>query len=77
MHRSETPTCIICSNVVGSQLPCFGHGPSTVQQLKQRFQMNLTEPQLEIHVNNMIDSSVKSITTKLYDQFQYFTNGIL
>lgn len=39
--------------------------------------MNLTEPQLELLVNTMIDSSVKSVTTKLYDHFQYFTNGIL
>ena len=62
---------------VGSQLPCFGHGPSTIQYLRQRFHMNLTEPQLEVLVNTMIDSSVRSLTTKLYDHFQYYTNGIL
>ena len=62
---------------VGSQLPCFGHGPSTVQLLKDRFHMNLTEPQLEMLVDNMIESSVRSYTTKLYDHFQYYTNGIL
>ena len=61
----------------GSQLPCFGHGPSTVQQLRGRFHMSLTEAQLEILVNSMIDSSVHSLTTKLYDHFQYYTNGIL
>ena len=61
----------------GSQLPCFGHGPSTVQQLRGRFHMSLTESQLELVVNSMIDSSVYSLTTKLYDHFQYYTNGIL
>ena len=39
--------------------------------------MSLTETQLEVLVNGMIDSSMNSLTTKLYDQFQYFTNGIL
>ena len=64
-------------SITGSQLPCFGHGPSTIQQLKERFHMNLTEPQLEILIDSMINSSVRSLTTKLYDHFQYYTNGIL
>lgn len=62
--------------MIGSQLPCFGHGPSTLQQLKERFHMNLTESQIEVLVNGMVEASVKSLTTKLYDQFQYITNGI-
>lgn len=61
----------------GSQLPCFGHGPSTVRQMHERFHMSLTEEQLNLLVNEMIDSSVQSLTTKLYDRFQYYTNGIL
>lgn len=61
----------------GSQLPCFGHGPTTIKELKQRFHMNLTEEQLESLVNGMINGSVHSWTTKIYDQFQYLTNGIL
>ena len=66
-----------CIVLLGSQLPCFGHGPTTIKELKQRFHMNLTEEQLEAHVNGMIDGSVHSWTTKIYDQFQYLTNGIL
>ena len=61
----------------GSQLPCFGHGPTTVKQLRERFHMSLTEEQLELLVNGMIDSSMHSLTTKLYDGFQYLANGIL
>ena len=62
---------------VGSQLACFGHGPSTIRQMRERFHMSLTEEQLDLLVNEMIDSSVQSLTTKLYDRFQYYTNGIL
>ena len=61
----------------GSQLPCYGHGPTTVKQLRDRFHLSLTEEQLELLVNNMVESSMYSLTTKLYDGFQYFTNGIL
>lgn len=61
----------------GSLLPCFGHGPSTVKQMRERFHMSLTEQQLEVLVNGMVETSMYSLTTKLYDRFQYITSGIL
>ena len=45
--------------------------------LKDRFHMNLTEEQLQLLVDNLVESSLHSLTTKLYDGFQYLTNGIL
>ena len=33
--------------------------------------------QLQLLVDNMVESSMNSLTTKLYDGFQYLTNGIL
>ncbi|XP_029437009.1 phosphatidylinositol 4-kinase beta isoform X2 [Rhinatrema bivittatum] len=60
----------------GSQLPCF-HGSSTIRNLKDRFHMNMTEEQLQLLVEQMVDGSMRSITTKLYDGFQYLTNGIM
>ncbi|KAJ8967925.1 hypothetical protein NQ314_002584 [Rhamnusium bicolor] len=61
----------------GSQLPCFKSGTSTVQNLKNRFHMSMTEEQLRLEVNRMVEGSIHSLSTKLYDGFQYFTNGIL
>jgi len=61
----------------GSQLPCFSNSSSTVQAMKNRFHLNLTEEQLHSLVDTMVDQSIHSLTTKLYDNFQYFTNGIL
>ncbi|TNN50535.1 Phosphatidylinositol 4-kinase beta [Liparis tanakae] len=58
----------------GTQLPCF-HGSSTMRALKERFHMSLTEEQLL--VEQLVDGSMRSITTKLYDGFQYLTNGIM
>jgi len=61
----------------GSQLACFGRGHSTIKGLKDRFHIGLTEDQLQLLIDSMVDSSISSLTTKLYDGFQYYTNGIL
>ncbi|XP_061764502.1 phosphatidylinositol 4-kinase beta-like isoform X2 [Nerophis ophidion] len=60
----------------GSQLACF-HGSGTIRGLKERFHMSLTEEQLQVLVEQLVDGSMRSITTKLYDSFQYVTNGIM
>ncbi|XP_068602929.1 phosphatidylinositol 4-kinase beta-like [Brachionichthys hirsutus] len=60
----------------GSHLSCF-HGSGTIRGLKERFHMSLTEEQLQLQVEQLVDGSMRSITTKLYDSFQYVTNGIM
>lgn len=62
----------------GSQLPCFKNGCSaTVRNLRGRFHMNLTEQELDRKVDQLIQDSLNSLSTKLYDGYQYLTNGIL
>lgn len=61
----------------GSQLPCFRGGINTVRSLKDRFHMNCTEEQLQVLVDGMVEQSRDSITTRLYDNYQYYSNGIL
>ncbi|RVE63288.1 hypothetical protein OJAV_G00164020 [Oryzias javanicus] len=39
--------------------------------------MSLTEEQLQLLVDQLVDGSMRSLTTKLYDGFQYLTNGII
>ena len=60
----------------GSQLPCF-HGSSTICNLKERFHVSMTEEQLQLLVEQMLDGGMRSITTKLYEGFQCLTNGIM
>lgn len=45
--------------------------------LKERFHMSLTEEQLQLLIDQLVDGSMRSLTTKLYDGFQYLTNGIM
>ncbi|KAF7992355.1 hypothetical protein HCN44_001680 [Aphidius gifuensis] len=62
----------------GAQLPCFrSGGAATVQGLKNRFHLTLTEDQLRQHVDDLVEGSIHSWSTKLYDRYQYFANGTL
>ncbi|KAI8577177.1 hypothetical protein K450DRAFT_253221 [Umbelopsis ramanniana AG] len=60
-----------------SKLPCFQMGELTTQQLRDRFQLHLTEPQVEEFVDRLIMSSCCNVFTRLYDTFQYYSQGIL
>lgn len=74
------PICLFSNQLFssGSQLPCFKNGCSaTVRNLRNRFHMNLTEQELERKVEQLIQDSLNSLSTKLYDGYQYLTNGIL
>jgi hypothetical protein len=62
---------------LGSQMPCFQKGgPGIVRSLRDRFHLNLTEEQLQMQIDNMINNSMNSLTTRMYDNFQYYTNDI-
>ncbi|RCH95038.1 Phosphatidylinositol 4-kinase pik1alpha (PI4-kinase)(PtdIns-4-kinase), partial [Rhizopus stolonifer] len=56
-----------------SKLPCFQNGELTVSQLRDRFQLQLTEPQAEELVDKLIMSSCCNVFTRLYDTFQYYS----
>ncbi|GAV04312.1 hypothetical protein RvY_14613 [Ramazzottius varieornatus] len=61
-----------------ADLPCFKNGGSNVVNgLKQRLHVYATEESLQQMVDTMVSSSIASITTKLYDDFQYYSNGIM
>ncbi|ODV61741.1 1-phosphatidylinositol 4-kinase ASCRUDRAFT_33370 [Ascoidea rubescens DSM 1968] len=60
-----------------SSLPCFKAGDQTGIQLRQRFQLHLTDSECDKFVENyLIQKSLGSIYTRLYDQFQLITQGI-
>ncbi|XP_055322426.1 phosphatidylinositol 4-kinase beta isoform X2 [Sitodiplosis mosellana] len=61
-----------------AQLPCFKNGcAGTIRNLRNRFHMNLTEQELEKKLDQLVQDSLNSLSTKLYDGYQYLTNGIL
>ncbi|KAJ3242783.1 Phosphatidylinositol 4-kinase pik1alpha (PI4-kinase)(PtdIns-4-kinase) [Chytriomyces hyalinus] len=46
-------------------------------KLKERFSLGMTENQVGDFVDRLVDSSTNSIMTKLYDAFQWYSNGVL
>ncbi|KAI0797903.1 kinase-like protein [Abortiporus biennis] len=61
-----------------SNLPCFtALGEGTAAQLRERFQQGLTQAAVEEHVQRLIDTSLGSNWTRLYDSYQYYSQSIL
>ncbi|KAK4703186.1 phosphatidylinositol 4-kinase B, partial [Phenoliferia sp. Uapishka_3] len=60
-----------------SNLPCFANGDLTSQQLRERFQLSLTQAQVEDFSDKLIINAATSTFTRLYDLFQGYSNGIL
>eukprot|EP00041_Stephanoeca_diplocostata_P016583 m.327453 g.327453 ORF g.327453 m.327453 type:complete len:947 (+) comp20413_c0_seq1:480-3320(+) len=61
----------------GSQLPCMKDGDRVLSDFHDRFQVGLTEEKLDTYVDQLVTTSLDSLRTALYDQFQYYSNGIL
>ncbi len=77
--RKEADGIIILCEMMqkDSILPCFIGGSSTSQQLRSRFQLHLTDAECDNFVEqHLIQKSLGSFYTRLYDQFQLSTQGI-
>ncbi|SCV03122.1 LANO_0G02278g1_1 [Lachancea nothofagi CBS 11611] len=57
--------------------PCFNAREQTSAQLRQRFQLELSDSECDDFVENvLVGKSLGSIYTRLYDQFQLVSQGI-
>ena len=65
--------------MLNSNLPCFsGKSPSViVQELEERFMRGLPDDVVVENVHALIDNSVNNLRTRVYDNYQRITNGIL
>ena len=66
--------CHLVILMLGSGLPCFK--PETVAHLRQRFVLDKSEREAADFMRDLIKKSHSSYSTKGYDQFQLWTNGI-
>lgn len=60
-----------------SKLPCFAASEGAAAALRDRFQLALTATQCDEFVDRLILNSAGSVFTRLYDQYQKFTQNIL
>ncbi|XP_045447060.1 phosphatidylinositol 4-kinase beta [Melitaea cinxia] len=61
---------------MGGQLACL-RSSSAVASFRGRFHLGRTEPQLRALVDRLVRDALHSLSTRLYDNYQYYTNGIL
>ncbi|XP_072939577.1 phosphatidylinositol 4-kinase beta isoform X2 [Epargyreus clarus] len=61
---------------MGGQLTCL-RSSSAVSSFRARFHLGKTEQQLEVLVDKLVKDALHSLSTRLYDNYQYYTNGIL
>lgn len=61
---------------MSGQLACL-RSSSVVSSFRARFQSGKTDPQLQALVDRLVQDALNSISTRLYDNYQYHTNGIL
>ncbi|KAJ1945210.1 Phosphatidylinositol 4-kinase pik1alpha (PI4-kinase)(PtdIns-4-kinase) [Linderina pennispora] len=70
--------CLLVEMMVkDSPLPCLSGGQATVASLRDRLHLTLSDQQTEELVNGLLMSSCDNVTMRMYDSFQYYSNGIL
>ncbi|KAJ2004770.1 Phosphatidylinositol 4-kinase pik1alpha (PI4-kinase)(PtdIns-4-kinase) [Coemansia thaxteri] len=78
LRKHADNICLLVEMMLkSSPLPCLGGGAATVAALRDRFHLALSEQQAEELVESLLLSSCDNITTRMYDAFQYYSNGIL
>ncbi|KAE8220634.1 hypothetical protein CF319_g5873 [Tilletia indica] len=60
-----------------SKLPCFALNEHCASQLRDRFQLGMSQTQCDEFVDRLVLMSAGSVYTRLYDRYQSFTQGIL
>ncbi|EIN07346.1 hypothetical protein PUNSTDRAFT_144847 [Punctularia strigosozonata HHB-11173 SS5] len=61
-----------------SNFPCFAAlGEQTAVQLRDRFMPTMTHTLVGEHIDRLIDTSLGSHWTRLYDSYQYYSQSIL
>ncbi|CCJ29255.1 unnamed protein product [Pneumocystis jirovecii] len=76
--RKKTEDLVLLVRVMQneSKLPCFGSGALTSIQFEQRFQLHLSEAEIDEFVESLITKAHSSVWTRLYDHYQQLSQGI-
>ena len=63
---------------VSSKMPCFeGRDAKVLEELKQRFWLEKSEEDVIAGAIELIKEAHRSKKTAMYDNYQYYTRGIL
>ncbi|KAK1870235.1 hypothetical protein I4F81_012697 [Pyropia yezoensis] len=75
--HSDRLTTLVEIMLEGTSMPCMTGGLAVVEGLRRRFFLGVPESQCVSNVLGLIAESTGNSRSKLYDSFQYLTNGIM
>ena len=75
--HSDQLTSLLEVLLPNSNLPCFYAGEAALLNFKERLHLSLTDQQIIILIDRLMTTSTLNVFTRLYDNYQYYTNGIL
>lgn len=75
--HSDRLICLLEVLLQNSSLPCFYAGEAALLNFKERLHLSLTDQQIGVLVDRLMTTSALNVFTRLYDNYQYYTNGIL
>ncbi|KAL2357795.1 phosphatidylinositol 4-kinase-like protein PIK1 [Cryomyces antarcticus] len=77
--RKSAESVVMLVEMMGreSSMPCFASGVAQATgALRQRFVLQMSNKEAEAYVDGLVEKSAGSYYTRLYDTFQYRTQGI-
>lgn len=75
--HSDQLISLLESLLHNSSLPCFYAGEAAMLNFKERLHLSLTDQQIDVLIDRLMTTSALNVFTRLYDNYQYYTNGIL
>jgi phosphatidylinositol 4-kinase B len=77
-HCMEIILLVEMLKVGNEELPCFRGRPDfAIQQLKDRFRLDLNDRACREYVNSLVDDSIENWRTDWYDRYQRYFVGVL
>ena len=76
-NAEEIISFVEMTMISGIKLPCFSGHDRVLEQLRERFKLNMTTIECKEFILNMIHTSTDNWRTRWYDRFQKYTVGIM
>ncbi len=75
-HADEIISFVEMTIISGLHLPCFQGSDRVLEQLRDRFRMDLSQNECKQFISDMVDWSSDNLRTRLYDWYQKRSVGI-
>lgn len=75
-HAEEIISFVEMSMVSGIDLPCFRGRDRVLSELRERFQLEMSDAQCKAHIIRLIEEACDCWRTRWYDKFQKYSADV-